>query len=208
MRIIITAVLLVVVSLVTACAGGTDERERTSSKVELMALPQKHLAECHRLSALDPACPKSVPSVEATQARSRAFTSGRGHFVYFAEWSAPYPGVSIKNAPPRFAHVVVHAGDLQDAFPFQWPTEEEPVPDPIPKKRRDPALLEKVTWSGKEGELVLAPSFQAGGIDGDHVVFRWRDGDEHYAISLHGWTPLHETIQALRAVVSTIGPSQ
>lgn len=143
------------------------------------------------------------PVVDRSHKRAQAFESGRGDYVFFSEWGAPYPGVTAKNAPPRFVHVVAHAGELGKAFPFEWPTEKTPLSDRIPKNRTKPTLIDNVTWYGKRGTLVLAPSFQAGGIDGDHVVFRWAEGRKEYAISIHAWSPLAESIEALEAVLGS-----
>jgi hypothetical protein len=49
--------------------------------------------------------------------------------------------------------------------------------------------------------LVLAPPFPVGGIDGDHLVFRWEDSELQYAISLHAWLPLAEVEATLKAIV-------
>jgi hypothetical protein len=197
--------ILVLAALVsiTSCSNAT-ETETTPDHLQLMPIPDSHVLKCRRLGRLSPACPRSVPFVEVSQERARAFRSGRAHFVFFSEWSGPYPGVSRKNAPPRFAHLVVHAGDLDQALPFHWPQESMTVPDPIPTKRREPILLDRVTWSDKDGGLVLAPSFPSGGIDGDHVIFRWTQDGDQYAISLHAWLPLDDTIAALEAVVASI----
>ncbi len=92
------------------------------------------------------ACPSAIPVAESEQDRARAFRSGKNHFVFFSEWSSPYPGVTAKNSPPRFVHVNVHAGALKQAFPFEWPMEATALPDPVPKKRRKGILLENVTW--------------------------------------------------------------
>ncbi|MCA1707596.1 MAG: hypothetical protein LC808_31725 [Actinobacteria bacterium] len=190
--------------VLASCADAVDESPpEPRHPIALMALPKRHQAECRRFPRLEPVCPTTIPIVEASQKRARAFESGRDHFVFFSEWSGPYPGVTAKNAPPRFVHVVAHAGGLDKAFPFQWPTETTPLPDPIPRKRPAPMLLDDVTWYGINGELLLAPSFPAGGIDGDHVVFRWAEGSEEYAISIHGWSPLEATIATLRSVVGS-----
>jgi hypothetical protein len=188
---------------ITSCSGATEPATPTD-QVELMRLPDSHALKCRRLGPLRPACPRSIPRVEVSQERARAFRSGRAHFVFFSEWSGPYPGVSRKNAPPRFVHLVVHAGDLEQALPFHWPQESMRVPDPIPTKRREPVLLDHVTWSDKGGDLVLAPSFPSGGLDGDHVIFRWGEDGDEYAVSLHAWAPLDDTIATLKAVVASI----
>lgn len=188
--------------MIAACSSGPP-RAPLDRAVGLMALPDSHQERCQRFPQLEPACPRSIPLVESHESRARSFRSGKDHFVFFSEWSGPYPGITTKNSPPRFLHVNVHAGDLGQAFPFEWPVRATALPDPLPKKRRQAVLLETVTWFGSEGPLILAPSFPAGGIDGDHVVFHWRHEGGDYAISLHAWLPLSETIDTLKAVVGS-----
>jgi hypothetical protein len=145
-----------------------------------------------------------MPTVDASQDRAGAFRNGRDQFVFFTEWSGPYPGVTEKNAPPRFTHIVVHASDLEGSLPFEWPKEVRDVPNPIPKKRHAAILSDETTWFGRTGQLVLAPSFPTGGIDGDHIIFRWQEGELAYAISIHGWAPLGESIKTLKEIVGSI----
>lgn len=52
--------------------------------------------------------------------------------------------------------------------------------------------------------MVLAPSFPTGGIDGDHVIFRWSEDDAEYAVSIHAWDPLSDSIEMLRSVIASI----
>lgn len=191
--------------LLAACSGD-PRRPAELEPVPLMRLPESHLQKCRSFPAVAPVCPEEIPVVETDAGRAQAFRSGKGHFVFFSEWGAPYPGLSPKNAPPRFIHLVIHAGDLSSAFPFEWPERTNGLPDPIPKKRRPPLLLENVTWSGIQGQLLLAPPFPMGGLDGDHVIFRWSEDDRDYALSLHAWTPVAETLDALKEIVSTIAP--
>lgn len=188
--------------LMGACSG-RPERAPVDERIRLMALPESHLVKCQRFPQLESACPRSIPVVQSEQERARAFRSGSNHFVFFSEWSGPYPGVTTKNSPPRFVHVNVHAGDLSQAFPFEWPVDTTPLPDPVPNKRRKGIFIASVTWFGKEGALILAPSFPAGGIDGDHVIFRWNEAGGEYAVSIHAWEPLTETINVLCAVVGS-----
>ncbi len=191
-------VVVAIVSCTTPPEAGSPP-----DPIDLMPLAQPHVTKCTRFPRLEPVCPRSVPVTDAAL-RARAFRSGPDHFVFYSEWGGPYPGITHKNAPPRFAHLVVHAGNLEQAFPFEWPTELEAVSGRIPPKRSQPMLLDEVIWSGRQGEVVLAPSFPAGGIDGDHVIFRWTDERGEYAISLHAWSPLDHTIHTLEALVTSI----
>jgi hypothetical protein len=204
MRAGITALLLSALLSISSCANPAAEKPvAPRDSVELMTLPEIHRDECRRFPGLAPACPASLPVVEASQKRARAFRPDRDHVVFFSEWSGPYPGVTAKNAPPRFVHIVAHAGDLEQAFPFEWPRKTAAVPDPVPTKRQKAILVGNVTWFGKQGGLALAPSFPDGGIDGDHLVFRWTQVDQEYAISIHAWLPLAENIETLKQVVGS-----
>jgi hypothetical protein len=188
---------------IAACAVGDDRAPEPAKRVALMDLPAGHVTECRRFARLRPACPENIPVVDDSHGRARSFRSGRDHVLFFSEWGGPYPGLTPKNAPPRFAHLVVHAGDLDGAFPFAWPTRRAAIRDPIPNKRRTAILLGAVTWSGKQGSVVLAPSFPTGGIDGDHLIFRWTEGGKEYAVTIHAWSPLGAGIDALEAGVAS-----
>jgi hypothetical protein len=59
-------------------------------------------------------------------------------------------------------------------------------------------------WGTRDGTLVLAPSFPVGGIDGDHLIFRWQQDDTEYAVSLHAWKPLEGASATLRSIVESI----
>jgi hypothetical protein len=119
--------------------------------------------------------------------------------------NAPYPTVGRRNAPPRFAHVVLKGGELTKAFPFEWPSGDVvPVAQALDAERNTPVLLGAFSWGGNEGTLVLAPAFPVGGVDGDHVVYRWQEEDTEYALSLHAWTPLEECVATLRMLVESV----
>jgi hypothetical protein len=59
-------------------------------------------------------------------------------------------------------------------------------------------------WSGRRGTLLRAAPYPRGGIHGDHLVFRWREGRREYAVSLHAWKPLRETVATLDAIVTSL----
>jgi hypothetical protein len=108
----------------------------------------------------------------------------------------------------RLIHVVAKAGDLRDGFYFPLPAADSEVtvsPGPTPPERNEPILLGAPTWDDRVGTLVLAPSFPAGGIDGDHIIFKWNDDGTDYAVSMHTWRPMAETEATLRSLVESIG---
>jgi hypothetical protein len=78
----------------------------------------------------------------------------------------------------------------------------------LEERRRAYLSLGRATWAGRRGELLLAPPFPRGGIEANHLVFRWRDGDAARRVSLHGWEPFTEVRPVLRAVVESIPKSR
>jgi hypothetical protein len=169
---------------------------------QLVAMPVKALEKCHNDEGLSLVCPVRVPKVK--DETFQHITAPQPDWpVFSAEWNAPYPKLTERNAPPRFAHIVVHA-EHRHMFPFKWPSEDFPQGDEITDKRKKALLLDSPTWAGLQGTLVLAPSFPFGGIDGDHIVFRWEEDGGVYAISLHAWRPLNESVATLKAIVESI----
>lgn len=151
---------------------------------------------------LRPVCPRAVPRAREEKgfghlARTKRF----GNYSRFeVEWGAPYrSGVNRRDRPPRFSHLVVHAGDLSQAFPFGWPGREDP-----PSNQPGGKDLGRRSWGEREGRLVLGPPDPFGGADSSHLIFRWRDGESEYALSLHAWAPLKEAEAALRRTVASL----
>jgi hypothetical protein len=60
------------------------------------------------------------------------------------------------------------------------------------------------TWGGRRGALLLAPPYPRGGIESNHLLFRWLNGGVDYEVSVHGWEPFTEVAPVLRAVVESI----
>lgn len=189
-----------------ACDGGGPAPSMpgpgASPPLPLMAMPPDALAKCRRIEQLRPACPADVPEVDSPDA-SRSHSSDRepGATTFFVEWSAPHPGLTKKNAPPRFAHVNVLAGDLQVMAGFHVGGSL----DGPPGRRRSRALsLGAREWNGRAGELLLAPSYPQGGMEGDHLIFRWAEDGTDYSISLHAWEPLETVEGMLKAMVGSL----
>jgi hypothetical protein len=79
------------------------------------------------------------------------------------------------------------------------------IPEADLGQRRERALLlARPRWTETTGILLLAPPYPRGGINGDHLVYVWRDDGVAYALSLHAWRPLREATATLRAVVESI----
>lgn len=173
----------------------------------MMPLSQRDLAECRTEPAVAVACPTHVPeAVEKKGYAHRAFVNelgrrGTTYYVFNVEWGAPHHlQINPEDRPPRFSHIVVHAGDLdRNAFGFGWPGTSPP-----PNGQPPAESLGQRRWGPFEGELVLAPRYPFGGIDGSHLIFRWSSKGTEYAISMHAWTPVEETEAALRATVLSI----
>jgi hypothetical protein len=87
-----------------ACASSTQPPESNDVGPDMMAIPRPILEKCVDVAILETACPSEMPQGIDKGRRSKAFRTGRSS-VFFAEWSAPYPGLSRRNAPPRFGHL-------------------------------------------------------------------------------------------------------
>ena len=211
--------IVVVFVLVVACggeegAGSPAAGEGPSSSAEepssgagaearpLMTMPPKMLAGCTRFVELLPVCPAKVPEIEKSAfSSSKASREAKELWVFFAEWNVPRRGLSEKNAPPQFAHVNAYAAAPDMMVQF----ESEELGDDSPSGTRTTGLtLGERTWNGRTGELVLAPSYPHGGLEGDHLIFEWTQDDLTYSLSLHAWDSLDETEATLEAMVDSI----
>jgi hypothetical protein len=195
--------LIAIVVAGSACGSdGPGSAQDPGYEPQLIAMPAKAMEKCRRGEVLRLVCPSRVPKVNA--GNFQHITAPEKNWpVFSAEWNAPYPKLTERNSPPRLAHVVVHS-EHRHMFPFEWPSATFPQSSEIKDKRKEALLLDNPTWAGLEGTLVLAPSFPSGGIDGDHIVFRWEQNGHVYAISLHAWRPLDEATATLRAIVESI----
>ena len=159
------------------------------------------MTECDDAFGAVSVCPTKLPRVDAPY-KIRAFGTSNVALLDVSS-SAPYPGMTRRNAPPRFAHVVIKVGSLRDALAFPMPTETGESP-PSRKESTEPIHLGTYSWGTKHGTLVLAPRYPRGGIDGGHLVFVWNEGTNAAVMSLHAWVPLRDGIETLKHVVSSI----
>jgi hypothetical protein len=120
------------------------------------------------------------------------------------------PGAAGRD-PPSYVHLLLYASrrDLTrepSFFPFPWPDPRpQSVRDGLLSKSRTVAIyLGERTWGRETGVLILAPPEPFGGESADHLIFRWRDGNTEYALSLHSWEPFTQTAKVLSAVVRSI----
>nr|MBA2600272.1 hypothetical protein [Actinomycetota bacterium] len=212
-------VLVILIVLAVACGGdresgspGTDEDrspgteepdpQSTANPLPLTNTPPKMLASCRRFAELEPACPTKVPVIEKSAfTRAKASQEAEQLWVFFAEWNAPRRGLSEKNAPPAFAHLNAYAATPEMMIQF----ESEEATDETPAGTRTTGVVfGERTWNGRTGELLLAPSYPHGGLEGDHLVFEWTQDDLTYSLSLHAWDSLDETEATLRAMVESL----
>jgi hypothetical protein len=189
----------------TACFSGPSPPKDRNASPEMMPLPPPLLEKCGAMPDVRSACPTELPVLTQRRHRAQAFRS-EGSSIFYAEWGAPYPGLSRRNAPTDFSHINAIASPVDRPFAFKWPAGPRNELDDLANaqgRRRVPLLVGTYTWGGKKGEVALSPPFPAGGIEGDHLVFRWVEGDIARSLSLHAWKPLIETLNALEAMVES-----
>jgi hypothetical protein len=197
---------------VGGCASAGNEAESGSTNVmgiALVSTPTPALERCRARKLVSPACPTLVPSSRWESRPDWSKERGDSPFpgAFELNAGAEHPGRPDQDRPPRFIHLLVLGGGEAAHPAFTWPSPDEAVPvrDGLRRLHRGRALaLGKRSWSGHEGELVFAPPFDAGGIAGNHVLYRWREGDSYYAVTLHSWEPFTESVAVLRALVESI----
>jgi hypothetical protein len=199
---------LVLAAVLTAGCSGSAEPAGPgpgAQAVPMMSLPEGLATACRSAAGGALPCPRLVPETRGPQ-RSEIFEPRAGHLVFFAEWSGPYPGITPKNSPPRFVHLVVQRGALDAMLEFPLPAggAAAAVTGEPSRQRREALLMGRPRWGGRQGRLVLAPPFPRGGIEGDHLMFVWKQDGQDHTVSLHAWLPLREVTAALRKVVESI----
>jgi hypothetical protein len=165
--------------------------------VSLVSTPDRALRRCLRSSVLRPACPRAVPPA----AYERPTTTAA---VYRRERGFPETFDLQAFAPtrPRLVHVVVQA----NAHHRVRARAERVGERLLAPRRRVAIVIGERTWNGRAGRLSLAPPYPTGGIVGDHLVFRWREGGVRYDVTLHVWKPIDEAIATLEAIVGSLHP--
>ena len=197
--------------LLGACGTGTssphssETPSQATRSAQLTPTPHDIVALCHK-TAGELGCPTDLPLVSEPY-RARIIDLSHGPA---GESKYQVLEISSYGPAPRFVHIVIKAGDLGNGFHFPFPAAGVQVtasPN-APRHARGPVLLGTRTWGGRIGTLVLAPSFPAGGIDGDHIVFKWSEDGTDYAVSMHASRPMAKTEGILRALVDSIeGPT-
>lgn len=179
-------------------------------RVELVPLAPATIAHCRRSTLLRPACPTRAPRVGAPYLHHLARDVARPHTldVFNLERGGEDPDDPRRNRPPRMGHLVVASGEVGLLAPI-WSrgTKRIGLTDGLMLRPRQHALLfGPRAWAGRHGRLYLGPPHgSSGGMLGNHLIFRWREGDTDHVISLHGWEPLTEAAAVLRRVVASSG---
>jgi hypothetical protein len=178
----------------------------------LGATPEHVLKMCLAADFVDAACPRRVLRVNGTyMARTWSTEAGRqtgeGWETLDISFGSPYLGIRRKNAPPKYAHLVIRSGDLTHASPVTYPDPEVPAQEITnrPARYRENVIpLGTHTWGGRTGVLILSPPDPSASSPGDHLVFRWSDGGIDYEISIHSWVPLDLARSMLESIVRSI----
>lgn len=203
-------VALVRGAVLVACLFGLTQvgavSARSSDAVGLVPLSGAKLDHCGRSGLLRPVCPRLVPRVGAAYLSNLAVElTGRPVLdVFNLERGGEYPREPEHNRPPRMAHVVAVAGNVERLASFREPRDSlgAQVRDGLMRRSRAaPVSFGRIQWAGRVGQLYLMPGFPRGGMLGNHLVFSWREAERRYALSLHGWEPLTEAVASLRAMV-------
>jgi hypothetical protein len=180
----------------TSSEAATTTGESPADTVELVPMPRDARRTCRSSARVRPVCPRLVPEApyeEFPEVYVAELLRAARDFpeAFNLSWGAENPARPERNRPPRLSHVVVVAGSPGRTL-----------------QGVDARVLRRVTWDGRRGTLLLAASFPRGGLHGDHLVFRWRQGEREYAASLHAWKPRAESVETLEAIVASIPPGR
>jgi hypothetical protein len=197
---------LVLCACTLALSQAAPASTGTRDPVRLIPLSATKLDHCERSGLLRAACPRVVPRVGAPYLSNLSVElTGRSVLdVFNLERGGEYPRAPERNAPPRMAHVVAVAGNVERLASFREPRDEpgNEVRDGLVRRSRAaPLSFGHVRWGGRLGALYLMPSYPRGGMLGNHLVFSWRQDERPYALSLHAWEPLTESVATLRSMV-------
>ena len=192
----------------TQVTPGSATTENAVPLVPLSAATREH---CERSGLLRPVCPRLVPRVGSAYLSNLAveLTGPWVLDVFNLERGGEYPQDPERNRPPRMGHVVVVAGNVERLASFREPRDAtgEPVRDGLMHRTRaEPVSFGRVRWAGRIGPLYLMPPFPHGGMLGNHLVLSWRQSGRRYALSLHAWEPLTESVATLRSMVEGLPP--
>lgn len=215
-RLVAARIAAICMLVLAGCSAGDDSEPRREARspsfgqpVQMVKLAPAKRQHCAKSPFVRPACPRLVPRVRATFLSHLApdlVSPPDGRVAAFGlERGGEDPRRPERNRPPLMAHIEILAGAVERGAAFEYPTRAVPLRDGILRRARTRALFfGPLTWGGRSGRLFLAPPYLHGGVLGNHLVFRWREDDTEYVLSLHAWEPLRETAATLKAMVESL----
>lgn len=205
---------LLLAALVAGCSGGAEPTEPQPSTsvpaaepLALVATPERALRACREFPVLAHACPSEVPEApfepasDLYEAGTEAEYPNPGAWVFNLQWGGEHPGRPDLDRPPATVHVVVLAGDLPRRPVVRGAEARDGL---LEDERSGYVRIGSVSWAGSSGLLLLAPPYPLGGLESNHLIYRWSQGEVDYEVSLHGWEPFTEVPPTLEAVVRSI----
>jgi hypothetical protein len=196
----LTALVLVSCTCTAEPPDGV-QRVPEVTPVPLIARPGRVLDQCRRTPFVGPACPGLLIETDGPYKTQAIGLPDSPSWTLDVQAGAPYPGVDRRNAPPRFAHIAIEAGDVRFEFSMLEATSKT---DLVDKQRTEGLVISRPTWGGRTGLVLLAPPYPLGGIHGDHLMFSWTAEGTDFIVSLHAWRPLDEATATLRRIVESI----
>jgi hypothetical protein len=200
------AVAIIVAAIV---AGSAQSASSSSRSVRMERTAAYILGYCKQSLRLSLACPHVLPQMSQPSPHWEVNLCLVGHTgcagLTWDDLSLVDAGYGTR--PPAWSHVIVQAGSLRHAFPFSFPTSGRRLShlDGLFARTRTHAIyVGTFIWGGRKGTVILAPDFPTGGEQGNHLIFRWRQHGNDFAVGLHGWEPLSQTFAALRQMVISI----
>ena len=171
--------------------------------------PAYVLAYCRRSKKLPLTCPKRLPrmSQPSPHWETSVCVAGRSGCLGLTWDVLDTVDAGNGDRPPIWAHISIYAGNLTTAFRFTYPTHgvrPRRLDGLFSKPRAKALFIGSYRWGGKIGTVVLAPSYPMGGEQGDHLIFRWKRDSVRFAVGLHGWEPLSQTMATLKTMIASI----
>lgn len=204
------AVVLVGCGQHAAAPGEHTTQTLPARAVRMMATPPRVLRLCRRSPLLRAICPRQLPFVNHLSSEP-AYTASLCRVGHPGCAGLRWDDLEIEHAgdgshPPIWAHLSIAAGEFRHGRPteFHWPTNHTPVAPHNglwKAKRRRALFLGNVRWGTRTGDLILAPSYPAGGMMSDHLIFYFRSHGHDQLLSLHAWEPFDQAVATLRHIV-------
>ncbi len=174
--------------------------ERTSAEV---------LADCRRSKFLPLACPTLLPhmSQPSPHWETSVCLAGKSG-CHGLTWDVlDLVDAGDGNRPPIWSTSPSTQEPSPAPFRFAYPAHgvrPRRLDGLFAKSRAKALFIGSFRWGGKIGTVVLAPNFPTGGEQGDHLIFRWKRDSVGFAVGLHGWEPLSQTMATLKTMIESI----